>query len=305
MIWLMVACLAAFCAWLAFLPDFHLFSFGVTIDNYLYFGICSGFFNTIFFSFVSIGYRSPFFKIGSALIRSILAAIFCGLFFGSLIFLSSIVNISSYSYLISWIPWTLSSTLILYLCAFHTRNRVDKRSILICCVAGVISMGMFSFIYIKPTTDYRLLMLLSFMFYSVALSLCMSHAAFRREHYFLAISGSLKPIDIALYKWFKSDPKKVVTIGKSVDCDLQMSWEINNMVSPLQAELTMRNNQLWLCAKEDGVRINGKALPIDKPARLRHGSKFTIAQTIFTYKEIGQIHERFQLRIDTKKFRLK
>ena len=92
-------------------------------------------------------------------------------------------------------------------------------------------------------------------------------------------------MDIALYKWFRNNPDSVVTLGKSVDCSLQLSWDIVSDVAPVQAEIRMQQNNLWLIALEPGVYMQGKPVEPNKRLRLYHGRSFFIGKTTFTYIE--------------------
>ena len=78
---------------------------------------------------------------------------------------------------------------------------------------------------------------------------------------------------------------KRVLIGKSVNCDLQMSWDITSPIAPEQAEVRMINGYLYLIALEEGVMFDKKPLKPNLKKRLYHGSKFLIGKTTFTYIE--------------------
>ena len=92
-------------------------------------------------------------------------------------------------------------------------------------------------------------------------------------------------MDIALYKWFRNDPERVVTLGKSVDCSLQLSWDLQSDVAPVQAEIRLKRKLPFLIALEPGVYMKGKPVVVNKKVRLYHGRSFTIGQTTFTYIE--------------------
>ena len=113
---------------------------------------------------------------------------------------------------------------ILYLLTRLVGGKLEKKKVLIACVMGILSMHIWQFFYDDSYTDYRLLLLFSFVFYSVTIALCLSHLGFRSDHFFLSVSGNIKPMDIALYKWFRTAPNGIVTIGRSVDCNLQINW---------------------------------------------------------------------------------
>ena len=92
-------------------------------------------------------------------------------------------------------------------------------------------------------------------------------------------------MDIALYKWLRNETDRVVTIVKSVDCSIQLSWDINGKAAPVQAEIKKYKNGLRLTALEEGVIVNNKPLEPGKETWLYHGKKFTIGNTTFTYIE--------------------
>ena len=92
-------------------------------------------------------------------------------------------------------------------------------------------------------------------------------------------------MDVALYKWFRANPHSVVTLGMSVDCSLQLSWDIRSKVAPVHAEILMKKGVPYLRALEEGVLFGGKPLPVDTDMILYHGTQFQIGQTLFTYQE--------------------
>ncbi len=92
-------------------------------------------------------------------------------------------------------------------------------------------------------------------------------------------------MDVAIYKWINNAPNTPVSIGKSVDCNLQMTWDIGSRIAPVQAVIRFEKGALFLYAVEDGVKYLGKPLAINKGIRLFHGHRFVIGQTRFTYIE--------------------
>jgi hypothetical protein len=308
----LIGCLSAFFAWAFFLSNIHFFAqktllpiaakisgldmtnvdslsllsyYANELNESLLFGICLGFFNTLFFCALTVRNQSPWHRLSSIIWRSVLAAFGCSIFFFLKWVITLALNLQSYAFLIDWIPWSLSSVLVMYLCALHTGERLKRISILIVCIAGVISMNFWNFFMVDSSMDYRLLLLISFLFFSIILAACQSYSDFRSSHYFLSVTGGTKPMDVAIYKWFRTNPSGKITLGKSVDCDLQLSWEITGDVSPIHAEIRMRKGILRMYPLEAGVRVNGKPWPIGKGLRLYHGTSFTLGRTTFTYKE--------------------
>ena len=188
-------------------------------------------------------------------------------------------------FIIDWIPWALMSCIIMFAVTIDTRIRIRKLFLAAACIIGLLSMYIWAYLYTDSLMDYRVSLLLSFIVYAVGIALCIARIAPKSERYFLHVEGSIKEMDIALYKWLVRSPSSVVTLGKSVDCSIQLSWDYNGQVAPVQAEIRRYRGSLRLKALEDGVFIQGKPLPIGKEEWLYHGKRFTIGQTIFTYIE--------------------
>ena len=78
----------------------------------------------------------------------------------------------------------------------------------------------------------------------------------------------------------------VVTIGRSIDCTLQLAWDPMGNIAPVQAELHRHGDVITLYAVEDGVFVkDNRPLPVGKPMKLYHGDSFQIGRTTFTYIE--------------------
>ena len=107
----------------------------------------------------------------------------------------------------------------------------------------------------------------------------------KSERFFLNVRGAVKETDIALFKWFINNPDEVVTIGKSIDCSLQMTWDIKGQVAPVHANLELTNAGIRLTALEEGVMLGSKMLSPGDSRLLSHNQHFTIGDTTFTYME--------------------
>jgi hypothetical protein len=99
------------------------------------------------------------------------------------------------------------------------------------------------------------------------------------------VKGAVKEMDIALFKWFINNPDEVVSIGKSIDCSLQMTWDIKGQVAPVHATLRQSPIGIRLTALEEGVMVGLKPLKPGNSRLLYHNMKFTIGDTTFTYME--------------------
>ena len=299
--WLLMAVLASIFAWIAFsvwtnfttkhileyvMPAERLNadSFGTHLNQLPSYGFMIGFFLTFGIAFMAIRRKrlvSYLNILGRALIAAIGSAV--------LYLLASVVCIALHleaaGFFINLIPWILSSFLIAFVGTWGTRIKLKKSIILVAVALSLISMYLWSSLYMFIGIDFRVLLLFSYMIYAIGMALSIASAAPKSEHYFLHIQGAVKTMDVALYKWFRANPKAVVSIGKSVDCSLQLSWDLQGNVAPVHAEITLKKGILRLTALEDGVTLNGKRLKVDKPKKLYHGSHFQIGQTSFTYQE--------------------
>lgn len=75
------------------------------------------------------------------------------------------------------------------------------------------------------------------------------------------------------------------TIGKSINCDLQITWDLQSDIAPEIAEVKMKGGHLYLIALEEGVFTRKKEMKPNEKIRLYHGTHFRIGQTKFTYIE--------------------
>ena len=310
--WLLVAVVAGFVSWCIFINQDHS-SFGVLIDQihtlyhkitsttdkdsnlmFVYgtylrdlpaFGQVVGFIVTLFLSYFTVSKRRWMYRIGEMLLRAALAGLvgcMCCLL-GCIV--SIIFHLTSTTFFIDWIPWVLLSYVVILAVTINTRTPIRRNFIIASCGIGVLSMLMWGFVVYNTAIDYRLSLLISFIFYAMAIAAVVAKDTPRSERYFLHVEGAIKEMDIALYKWLQNDSDRVVTIGKSVDCSIQLSWDINGKAAPVQAEIRKYKSGLRLVAVEDGVLVSNKPLASGRELWLYHGRQFTIGNTTFTYIE--------------------
>ena len=188
--------------------------------------------------------------------------------------------------LINWIPMSIMTLLIAFVSTADTKIHLRKYILLIAIFLGALSLYVWSFFFRGiMSLDIRVLMLFSCIFYCVGVGLAVAQLAPKSERYFLNVKGAVKEIDIALFKWFINNPDEVVTIGKSIDCSLQMTWDIKGQVAPVHANLRLTNMGIRLTALEEGVMVGGKMLHPGNSRLLFHNNQFTIGDTTFTYLE--------------------
>lgn len=198
-----------------------------------------------------------------------------------------VFNLSGDVIFIDWIPWTLNGFMIAYVVSYGTDIKLSKAlfGALLAIVFALGSMYVWDYA-LDSQVDSRDLLLVSSLIYSIGLSISLATQAPQAKRYFLRVEGPIKTMEVALYKWMNAQTiHRRVTIGKSVDCNLQMSWDVNSHIAPIHAEIVSARGNIYLVACEDGVAKDTKNLAIGKRVRLYHGDRFSIGQTTFTYIE--------------------
>jgi len=310
--WVVVGIIAGFSAWCMFVNQDHSSSQAIidyihnmyhevtsTMDeagnmHFMYssylsdlpgFGQTVGFMLTFFLSFLTINHRKWILRIAEMLLRSYLAGAIGYLCCLLGCTISIMLHLTSNTFLIDWIPWVLLSGVIMFAVTVKTRTPIRKSIIFASCGIAVLTALMWGLVYFNSFINYRMTLLVGFITYTVAIAVCIARVTPRSERYFLHVEGAIKEMDIALYKWLRSAPDRPVTIGKSVDCSIQLSWDVNGQVSPVHAEIRKHIDSIRLTALEEGVMVNNKPLAPGSNIWLYHGRKFTIGNTTFTYIE--------------------
>lgn len=290
--WLIVAIVAATLSWLFFtfsLPHIHPYS----LSNIHPFaqpsqlGLLLGFFLTFGISTLTLRPGKDIHAFGRILLRSILVAVACCISFILVNLILYLFDIKHFTFLLNWIPWTASGLIIAFFSHSHIHSFTHSRRfvLLIGILLGFLSMYAWKIFFHYLELDSRVLLLISFCIFSVGLVACMATITTGSERFFLKIQGATKTTDIALYKWFRNNQGKAVTLGKSVDCSLQLSWDIQSEIAPIQAEIRIIKQMPYLIPLEPGVFIHAKPAHVNKKIRLYHGKSFTIGKTTFTYIE--------------------
>lgn len=197
------------------------------------------------------------------------------------------VNLKDNSFIIDCIPWLLSGFIIAFIVSYGTDIKLKKALIgaTISIVFGLSSMYL-SFLSLNLQIDTREFQLMSYLIYCIGFAISVAATSPKSEHYFLKVEGAVKTMDIALYKWMDAPSRNGrVVIEKSVNCDLQLSWDLESFVAPEQAEIRKTKGNIYLVALEKGVIFGNKPLKVNVKKRLYHGTKFSIGKTQFTYIE--------------------
>lgn len=297
--WIFAAVLGGLLIWTLYLTTYKGFDSrvihsiaeraGVSVDQtpllYPSFSFILTFILTMAFSFISVRRRGNHARLLSILARSCVAGLCSALLFLLATIADIALNLQSGSLIIDWIPWTLSGVAVAFCSSYGTNFKINVRSIFVVVAISVGTMFLWSFFCFRLSLDYRPYMVYTYEIFAIGIAIGLAQAEPRSERFFLHASGAIKEMDIALYKWFASNPNAVVTIGKSVDCTLEMSWDISPGIGPKKAEIKMLNGALYLFAIEDGITVNDRTLAAGKRIRLYRGRRFRIGNTVFEYQE--------------------
>lgn len=250
------------------------------------FTISMGFYMTVTLGFKIVSHYTWNRRILEVAVRALIAGLISMIIYIICGVIVIVTNIHVIGWLFEWIPWFL---LILGMGLVHTYNsriHINLKWLLECLCLSFVLMLLWYFVVTIQEFDYRITIMIIYIVFCVCYAIGIATVAPQSEHYFFRVEGAVKTMDIALYKWFRSSPHRTVTIGKSVDCSLQMSWEINSVIAPVQAQVTLGRKGVYLMPLEEGVYdAEGKEIMPETKVLLRHGTKFRIGQTTFTYIE--------------------
>ena len=310
--WILVAIVSAISTWLVYLlyvTDFHQTPDTLIaqmmepriagIGNYAIFnndengfnqipefGLFIGFFLTLALASLAVRRQQMRRRVLDIVLRAVVVGVLSYLVFLLFRYIAQALDMGTFSVIIGWIPWSLMALMVAVVSTIGTRIKLKKYVLAITLVLGVVSMYLWSILFNDTLfLDIRVLLLVTCIFFAVGLAVSIAEMAPKSERYFLNVKGAMKEMDIALFKWFINNPDQVVTIGKSIDCSLQMSWDIKGQVAPVQAEIRQVNGAMRLTAVETGILVNNNPLPVGRRIWLYHNTSFSIGDTTFTYVE--------------------
>ncbi|MBO4328982.1 MAG: hypothetical protein J5831_06160, partial [Bacteroidales bacterium] len=190
------------------------------------------------------------------------------------------------SFLIDLIPWLLMGAGLGWVIAYRTEVPV-KRAMLcgfLFALLGFCILYLFSFDNSNYEFHYigllaSMLCMVALMVFAGGLYACIALRERVSKRYFLHIDGDLKPRDVAIYKWMnRVGGYRVVTIGRSDRCYIDMDWDPTEGLDGVQAEVYMENDVPYY-----------KILSTNQIIKLTHGTSFRIGRTVFTYLEKDRI----------------
>lgn len=252
------------------------------IQSMLLCGILLGFFITLLFSYL-IDFRKKDFKVlGQILLRSVIGGVlgFVTFLLGAVVII--LLNKPANCFYTDWIPWALFAIGMAFVLSYNTDIKLQNALI-----GGLISVLVSFVVLFLGTFAKDILSMFSYMIYAAGLGIAIAVVHHISEKYFLRVSGSVQERDIAIYKWMSvSGGFNHVTIGKSIDCILEMNWDDAPNIADKQVEIYLENDRPYCKALEDGTLLsNGQMLQQNQVILLSPGTEFTIGNSLFTYIE--------------------
>ena len=262
--------------------DISSMAFVPKIQSMLLCGILLGFSITLFFSYL-IEFRKKDFKVlGQILLRSVIGGVlgFITFLLGALVII--LLNKPANCFYTDWIPWALFATGMAFVLSYNTDIKLQNALI-----GGLISVLVSFVVLFLGTFAKDILSMFSYMIYAAGLGIAIAVVHHISEKYFLRVSGPVQERDIAIYKWMSvSGGFNHVTIGKSIDCILEMNWDDAPNIADKQVEIYLENDRPYCKALEDGTLLsNGQMLQQNQVILLSPGTEFTIGNSLFTYIE--------------------
>lgn len=242
---------------------------------------------TFLFSGLASYHRRWMQRLGDMLLRTVMVQIVSIAIFLVEFFIVLVCDIYDGSFLFDWIPWSIVTFLIIHLSTVNTRiTDVDSRTaVVVSLTMGIVNALLWNILGTYETKSQIVLFILLFIVYGIGLALVIARRLPDCDRFFLHVCGEVKEMDIALYKWLRQTPDSFVTIGRSVDCQLQISWDATSDIAPVHAVIRQHNGVPYISAVDGSVLIGNKAIDEDAEVRLHHGMSFQIGTTIFTFVE--------------------
>ncbi|MCF0202007.1 MAG: hypothetical protein HUK08_01455 [Bacteroidaceae bacterium] len=200
--------------------------------------------------------------------------------------ISTYLNIYTTSFWFDWIPYLVVNLLIIW--GISTVMHISRAKIIKGAVMTTVAAVLCIYLFALSSRILMLfdLNLISCCVYIIGLGLTFATPKRLSACYYLHVTGQTKEMDIAIFKLLRTNERSFITLGRSIDCDLQINWDTESPIEPLMARISKNHrNKLMLTALEPGMTFNGSELKHDTPVTLTHGASFTIGRTKFTYIE--------------------
>lgn len=242
---------------------------------------------TLLFAWLAGYHRQWRYRILDMAVRALIVQVLSMLIFFTEFLIVLVNDIYDGSILFDWIPWAFVTYLILYVSTKDTRiHDLHNRTMCIVSLAmGITNAVLWNMLGTYETKNQITLFILLFILYGAVLAVTIARQLPASEMYFLHVKGEIKEMDIALYKWLRQTPEAFVTIGRSVDCQLQISWDSDSDIAPVHAIIRHHIGIPYISSVDGDVYIDNKPIAEGEKVRLHHGMTFCIGTTAFTFIE--------------------
>lgn len=241
------------------------------------------FFTTFVFSIYTVCHYRFSSRILSIFLRSISAALLSYIFFLIECVIIVAFHLHENAVYINVIPWVLMGITTLLAATYGSRIKPNKMLVLGAIIVGVVTVYLWDVLFSSSSVDYRIILFANILIYSVGLSLSIAMPIGIDDRAFLHVQGSVKEMDVALYKWFKNSSDAKVTIGRSVDCSFQIIWDIGSDIAARVAMIELKKGVHVLTCLDEGVFYNNRYMKPGESIKLFHGREFQIGGTKFSY----------------------
>ena len=242
---------------------------------------------TLLFSALASYHRQWQYRLYDTLVRAfIVLVVATGVFL--IEFLTILIcDVYDSSFLFDWIPWTIVTYVIIFVSTTHTRicDLHSRTAIIVSLCLGIQNSLLWNLLGTYETKQEIIIFIFFFMLYGIILSVVIARKLPLSEKYFLHVTGEVKEMDIAIYKWLRQTPDAFVTIGRSVDCQLHITWDATSDIAPVHAVIRQNAGVPYIYPLDGSVMVGNRVIPEGKGKRLHHGLTFQIGTTIFTFVE--------------------
>lgn len=222
--------------------------------------------------------------------RCLLKALFCAVISYIIFFVYALVlallKISVFNFWLDWIPFVVSGIVVYYLNKKRGQIIPKKKRMIGFAVSALLALFLlYMWIVISVTYHTLSLHLLACMTFIAGTGYTLAIKRRHSSNYYLHVSGQIKEMDIAIHKLLRTNEKAFITLGRSVDCDIQINWDTEHPIQPVMAKIKKTGDGVKLLAEEPGVISLDKELALKVWTPLSHGDKFCIGSTTFQYIE--------------------
>lgn len=244
------------------------------------------FFITMMMSMLTIHRGRRGHRIMNMLLRSIVASILTYLIFmldGAIVAVGELYDGLVF---MDWAAWIIATCVVVFCCVFKSRSRIKNNRFIHIIATSTVSTVLWCILGDIHNTMQMVCLVLAYIVFATGVALTIARRMPQNDHAFLNVTGPVKEMNIALYKWLRQRPDAEVTIGKSIECSLQITWDLQGDVAPVHAKIFCRNGVPYIVPMEGNMLLNKKDTIEGKSYRLYHGDTFVIGQTTMKYIEM-------------------